>query len=78
MAKRLKNTTDLRRYLANLINRAEKGDVDPNLAGKLGYLVSLLAKLIETSDLEQRLEVLEESFNNQKDGNVLNFRQDRG
>ena len=56
MAKRLKNTTDLRRYIANLINRTENGDVEPNLAGKLGYLVSLLAKLIETGDLEKRVE----------------------
>ena len=75
MAKRLKNTTDLRRYVANLINRTEKGDVEANLAGKLGYLVSLLAKLIETSELEKRVEELEEALNNSKDGNVFKLRQ---
>ena len=75
MGKRLKNTTDLRRYVANLINRTEKGDVEANLAGKLGYLVSLLAKLIENSDLENRVEELEKALNNSKGDNVFPLRQ---
>ena len=75
MAKRLKNTTDLRRYVANLINRTEKGDVEANLAGKLGYLVSLLAKLIENSDLENRVGELEKALNNSKGDNVFPLRQ---
>ena len=75
MAKRLKNTTDLRRYVANLINRTEKGDVEPSLAGKLGYLVALLSKLIESSDLEKRIEELEKALNNSKGDNVLLLRQ---
>ena len=74
MAKRLKNTTDLRRYVANLINRVEKGEVDPILAGKLGYLVNLLSKLIEASDLEKRVEELEEAVN-QEDINVYPLRR---
>lgn len=75
MAKRLKNTTDLRRYIANLINRTENGDVEPNLAGKLGYLVSLLAKLIETGDLEKRVEDLEKALHSPKGENVFPLRQ---
>lgn len=75
MAKRLKNTTDLRRYIANLINRTENGDVEPNLAGKLGYLVSLLAKLIETGDLEKRVGDLEKALNSPKGENVFPLRQ---
>lgn len=58
-ARRLKTMEDVRRYLANLINRTEQGKVDPNLAGKLGYLANSLARIIEGSTLEKRIEVLE-------------------
>ena len=57
--KRLKNLEDLRRYLADLIRRVESREVDANLAGKLGYLTSILAKVIEGGDLEKRLEAVE-------------------
>lgn len=57
--RRLKTLEDVRRYLANLINRTEAGKVDPGLAGKLGYLANSLAKIIEGSELEKRVDVLE-------------------
>ena len=57
--RRLKTVSDVRRYLANLINRTESGEVEPNLAGKLGYLANSLARVIEGSDLEKRVEELE-------------------
>jgi len=60
--RRLKTMEDLRRYLANLINRTEAGEVESNLAGKLGYLANSLAKIIEGSDLEKRIEALEEKI----------------
>lgn len=61
MAKRrLKKMDDVRRYLAGLINRTETGEVEPGLAGKLGYLANSLARVIESSDLEKRLERLEQ------------------
>ena len=55
MAKRLKTTSDLRRYLANLVNRVEKGEVEAAKASKIGFLINILAKLIESSDIEQRV-----------------------
>ena len=61
MGKRLKSAEDLRRYIANLIIRAEKGEVDANLAGKLGYLANILRQCIETSELDKRLELLEKA-----------------
>ena len=64
--KRLKTTCDLRRYLADLIRRAESGEVDPGLAGKLGYLTGILLKCIETSDLEQRMTILEKTIAEKK------------
>ena len=65
MAKRrLKTLDDVRRYLASLINRTESGDVEPSLAGRLGYLANSLARVIETSDLERRLAEIEARVEN--------------
>ncbi len=57
--RRLKTMQDIRRYLANLINRAEAGEVEPSLASKLGYLANSLVKVIEGSELENRIKRLE-------------------
>jgi len=57
--RRLKTIEDARRYLSGLINRTERGEVDPGLAGKLGYLCAILIRAIEGSDLEGRVSALE-------------------
>ena len=57
--RRLKTALDLRRYLANLINRVEQGETSPEIASKLGYLSNILLRVIEGSDLEKRIEALE-------------------
>jgi hypothetical protein len=66
MAYRLKDLGDLRRYLANLINRTEAGIVEPGLAGKLGYLAATMARIIEGRDIEARIRRLEEQVMMQK------------
>lgn len=60
MARRLKTIDDVRRYLADLINRTERGEVDPALAGRLGYLSNILTGCIKDGDLERRIAELEE------------------
>jgi hypothetical protein len=62
MARRLKTIHDVRRYLAGLINRVEAGNVEPGLAGKLGYLANSLARVIEGSELEKRVDELEKTL----------------
>lgn len=67
MAKRrLKTIKDLRRYLANLINRTDAGEVEATLSGKLGYLTGILLKAIEGSDIEKRVGALEKELNPKK------------
>lgn len=63
--RRLKSSIDLRRYLADLINRLEADEVSSEKAGKIGYLVNILRAVIEISDIEQRLEQLEREFKKQ-------------
>ena len=62
MAKRLNTAIDLRRYLEGLINRVEAGKTEPELAGKLGYLISILLRVIENSEFEKRIEKLEKKL----------------
>ncbi|WP_415519297.1 MAG: hypothetical protein ACEB74_01980 [Desulfovibrio aminophilus] len=57
--RRLKTAQDLRVFLADVTNRANRGELDPGLARCLGYLGQVLAGIISTSDLEKRLEALE-------------------
>ena len=57
--RRLKTVSDLRRYLANLINRVEQGEATPEMASKLGYLSNILLRVIEGSDFEKRINELE-------------------
>ena len=66
--KRLKTMEDCRRYMAGLVDRTEDGLVEPQVAGKLGYLINILISAIKDSDLEQRVQNLENSYNNQKRG----------
>ena len=61
--KRLKSMEDVRRYLATLINLTEAGRIDANLSGELGYLISILVRVLEGSDLERRIKILEEKTN---------------
>ena len=58
-AEKLHSITDVSRYLAKLINRLDRGEIDPAIAGKLGYLASILKSCLEAGDLEQRVEALE-------------------
>ncbi|MFZ2447505.1 MAG: hypothetical protein WAW37_14210 [Syntrophobacteraceae bacterium] len=66
MAKRLKTIADVRRYLANLINRLEERngeDLDPKLAGRLAYIANILVGAIKDSDIENRISAIESRLN---------------
>jgi len=64
--KRLQNAQDLRRYLANLINRVESGEVEVNLGKSLAYMSSILLRIIEGGDLEGRVEQLERKLESKR------------
>ena len=64
--KRLKTLGDVRRYLANLINRVEDGQMDQARAAKLAYVSNILISCIKDGDLESRLEKLEREMENDR------------
>ena len=70
--KRLQNACDLRRYMANLINRTESGEIEVNLGKSLAYMSSILLRIIEGGDLEGRVVQLERKLESKrKKGDLL-------
>jgi len=65
----LTKLSHLRTELAALYREARTGKIDTQDATRLAYLLQILAKIIETGDIEKRLEQLEaaqEQSNNGK------------
>ena len=60
--RRLKSTGDVRRYLAHLINSTEAGEIEPQTAGRLAYICNILLKSIDASELEKRIDEIEQKM----------------
>jgi len=57
--RRLKTLCDVRRLLADLINRLEAGEVTEARAKTTAYVANILRATIEAGDIEERLARLE-------------------
>jgi hypothetical protein len=55
----LESAKDIAVLLAQTINQARKGQIAPKIAGTIGYLASSLVKILETSNMEERLAKVE-------------------
>ncbi len=56
---RLDTVGDARREVAKLYRMAREGELDISDASKLANILALIARMVEGSDLEARLEALE-------------------
>ena len=63
--KRLTNAKQVRQYLAATINAFDSGKIDEDHARTIGYLCKVIMAAIEQSDLQERLESLEEIVENE-------------
>lgn len=59
---------DIRRYLAGLLNRYEAGEIDEIHLKACDYVSNILTSTIRDSELEERLQKLEEQLVNNEDG----------
>jgi len=71
---RLNNTRDCRKFLARLINQTSSGKMKPDFLRAMTYSLKTLVGILNDSDLEQRIERLEENILH---GKVQNVRQIR-
>ena len=60
--RRLKTMEDVRRFLADTVNKLNRDEIEINKASKLGYLLQIMARVIEGSDLEKRVTKLEKTI----------------
>ena len=56
---KLDNLSEVRREAAALYKAGRRGDMPASDASRLATVLALVAKLIETSDIEARIEALE-------------------
>jgi len=68
--KRLQTLCDVRRYLAGLLNRYEEKEIDEIHLKAAAYVSNILTSTIKDSELEQRIDKLEEQLNNNENGNT--------
>ena len=59
---RLHTAADARRFLAKLSNGVFRNQIDSAKAARIGYLIGILLKTIETADIERRLAELEKAI----------------
>lgn len=59
--KRFGTITDIRRYLGQVLNQLDSGELTEMQAKTRAYICGILATIIRDSDLEVRLTALEQS-----------------
>ncbi len=55
----LSNLSDLRKFVAKLINERKRGDIDSAMSRDCGYLAKILMEIMQHSELEERIIKLE-------------------
>lgn len=61
-AVKLKSTYDVSRLLSKTINQVLRDEMSGEKAGKIGYLSNILTRALEQSQLEKRIESLEQKI----------------
>jgi len=59
---RLNSQTDCRRFLARAINDTNSGKMKPDFLRAMAYSIKILAGILSDSDLEERIQNLEETI----------------
>ncbi len=56
---KLGSVADVKRELARLYREARRGEITTQTATRLAYLLNMMAQLIESAELEKRVEAIE-------------------
>jgi len=57
--RRLATMSDLRRFMSDVTNEVHRDTIDPTKGSRLAYMVNVLLKIVQGTDLEKRVERLE-------------------
>lgn len=58
----LSTPQEIQQLIASTINQVRRGEIAPQIANAVGYLVNIGIKAIETGDIEERLKRIEEAL----------------
>ena len=61
--KRLQDNKDAREFMQAVINAYDKDEIDTSQARCYGYLIKVFLDTVEASDIQERIEKLEELAN---------------
>ncbi len=64
--RRLKTLGDIRRWVADVANRMERGEVETGYARCAAYMASVMAGIVKDGELEQRVAELEKQMERKK------------
>ena len=62
----LRSARDARKLLGRLINEVRRDEFDAQKAARIGYLISIYLKSVETDELAQRLDRIEKRLGGQE------------
>jgi len=62
----LSSLSDLRKFVAKLINERKRGALDSSTARDCGYLCKLLVEILERGEFEERILKLETLFERER------------
>lgn len=66
MKRRFRNLNCVKRYLANILNRLDNGEIATDDARVRGYVCSILHKIMLDDELETRIKALEDKLGGAK------------
>jgi uncharacterized protein YutE (UPF0331/DUF86 family) len=66
-ATKLRKMADIRRLLARIINQLDADKITESKARGMGYLCNILRDVIECSELESRIALLEKQMDKEKE-----------
>jgi hypothetical protein len=61
----LRTARDARKLLGRLVNEVRRDEIDAQKASRIGYLIGIYLKSVETDELAQRLERIEKRLGGQ-------------
>lgn len=62
----LRTARDARKLLGRLVNEVRRDEFDSQKASRIGYLVSVFLRSVETDEIAQRVDAIEKRMEGQK------------
>lgn len=62
----LKSCADIVQLICETVSQVRRGELDPKIANSVGYLANVAVRALETGDIEERVQALEDAIKKQE------------